>query len=147
MILKYCTSIIILLAFSACSSQKKVVSSSDWKGKSVQFGSGGGITGVSNIYTLLENGQLFLRTGIVNGKETSQPDISKQQAKAIFARLGKFNWPIEDISHPGNMYYTVVYKDPAKAHAITWGDGKYQPDAEIAQLYKDLNSLISPEKK
>lgn len=147
MILKHYTAIVILLAFGACNSQKKVTTSAEWKGKSVQFGSGGGFTGVSKIYTLLENGQLFLRTGVVNGKETSQGSVSKQQAKSIFARLDKYTWPKDDVSHPGNTFSTLVYLEPGATHTITWGDGSYQPDADITQLYKDLNSLISTEKK
>lgn len=147
MILRYYTSILILIAFSACSSQKKVAAPADWKGKSIQFVSGGGFTGISNYYTLLENGQVFLRSGVTTGAEQSLPDLDKKTVKSLFNRAAKLNWPAEPESHPGNMYYAVKFVDGTHTYSVLWGDGKYKPDTGITDLYKELNTLISPEKK
>ena len=135
-----------ILIISCCTPQQKVTKSADWKGASLKFGSGGGFTGASTIYTLLPNGQLFVRTGVVDGVEDEIPSISKKRAKTLFSTASKIKWVHERVSNPGNMYSTITYNTGKQAYEMTWGDGKYFPPADIQQLFKDLNSILPPKK-
>ncbi|MES2619600.1 MAG: hypothetical protein V4615_02025 [Bacteroidota bacterium] len=132
-----------ILLTTCCSAPQKVTNPSDWKGRSLQFGSGGGFTGESTVFTLLENGQLFSQTGIVNGSVKELAAIKKKKAKIFFDSASEINWPLEREIHPGNMSQTITYKESGKAHEITWGDGKYTPPAEVKNLYNDLYNILS----
>ncbi len=141
---QYATLLIIILLFSCCATQKKVAKPSDWKGQTLLFASGGGFTGLTTTYTLLENGQLFSQSGITDGVVKELQSVDKKKVKSLFAGAAKIKWSDENIVHPGNMHYTVIYKTGGKEHEITWGDGKYTPPAEVEQLYKDLNAILLP---
>lgn len=143
---QFTTPLIIILLLSCCATQQKVAKPTDWKGQTLQFASGGGFTGLTTTYTLLENGQLFSQTEAVNGSVKELQAVDKKKVKSLFAAAAKIKWSDERVVHPGNMHYTVIYKTGGKEHEVTWGDGKYIPPAEVEQLYKDLNTILSPNK-
>lgn len=136
----------LVLFFSCCASQQKVTNPSDFKGRTLQFGSGGGFTGLTTTYTLLENGQLFSQTGIEDGPLKELTCVSKKQVKPLFTAAAKIEWPDKKISNPGNMASSLTYKENGKEHGIIWGGGEYGPPADVLQLYKDLYQIVSPKK-
>jgi hypothetical protein len=139
--------VITMLLTGGCAGNKAVTNPAEWKGRSLQFGSGGGISGMSNIYTLLENGQIFLESGM-NAKTTKElTRFSKKEVKELFEQASKITWPEKDVSEPGDLYYQLAWNGAGKRHAVTWGNGKYNPPAEMLKLYNNLQSLINSSKK
>lgn len=138
---------VILFITFGCNSQKKVASLTEWKGKTLEFSSGGGFTGITTTYYLLETGQVFSKTGLTDEAAKELPCADKKKAKALFSAASKIEWPAENISQPGNMSYGLAYKTADKSHRLVWGNGNYSPPADVAQLYKDLFSIISPSKQ
>lgn len=140
---------ILLLITSGCNSQKKVTNPNEFNGNTLRFSSGGGFTGLTTTYTLLENGQLFSVTGVTEGSPKELSPVDSKKVKAVFASAKKIKWPTSSISHPGNMSYSITYKTAKKTHTVVWGDGNSTPpaDIDIAQLYKDLTQLISSPKQ
>ncbi len=136
-----------LFFVSGCNSQKKVAGIKDWNGNSLQFGSGGGFTGTSTHYTLLENGQLFVSTDPTGTAAKELASVEAKKASAVFSLAKKYNWASESVSRPGNMTYHIAYKTANKHYDFTWGESNYSPPGEIAQLYKELTSLISSPKQ
>ena len=131
----------LIFSVSSCASQKKVTALADWKGKTIQFGYGGGFTGISSVYVLLKNGQLFEQIGLDETQLKELPHIDKKQTKKVFVLASKAEWPAAKESHPGNTYSSLIYKTTGKQYSVTWGDGKYLPAKNVIQLYKDLLKL------
>lgn len=146
--MRYVTLLLLpfLLALGACSAGKKVSTPNDWKGSYLQWGSGGGFTGVSTTYTLLENGQIFSQTGVTDGPLKELTALDKKTTKALFAKAAALNWPEADVSDPGNMSTTLVYHGKSKSIRLVWGGGKYTPSEEVKAFYQQLQSQVSTKK-
>lgn len=92
-----------------------------YPGRQLLVGSGGGFTGFSTTYCLLDNGQLFGRRSL----DTAYRYLGKQTAantKWAFAtvettgRIKKVRF-----DNPGNTYKFVRWKKGKQQYSVTWG--------------------------
>lgn len=136
----------LFVLLAGCGCTKKVSNPNQFTGAYLQFGSGGGFTGVTTIYTLLENGQLFSQTGVVDPPIKELAPIDKKKTKAVFAKAAGITWPAADESDPGNMSTTLIYHSKSKSIRLVWGGGKFKPSDEVKSFYQELQSLVSTQK-
>lgn len=134
--------ILIAISFLSCQAQKKAAHPDEWKGNALWFGSGGGFTGLSTTYCLLENGQLFEKAGGVNSSFKPLYNISRKQALDIFKNAASLPWPKQDINEPGNMYSEIAYGKTGAAVRLVWSGKNAAVDPKIASFHQQLFSLI-----
>lgn len=139
---KYLHLLTILLSICSCKNQQKVASLNDYKNNIISFGSGGGFAGTETTYSVLENGQVFVSTGLATMTTTKFKSISKKQAKILFEKAAKIDWSKPTINDPGNIYYTLGYGKGDAATKQIWGNNQVQPSKEITELYTELSQVI-----
>lgn len=105
------------------------------------FGDGGGFTGATTEYILLENGQVFKRYSL-DKSTLEMGTVKKRLAKDMIKTAQALQLENLDIKQPGNLYYFLRYKNGDQEHQITWGSESYQIDEKIATFYKDLTAMI-----
>lgn len=100
-------------------------------------GNGGGFTGKEQIYTVLENGQMFHYNGI---KETQSKmeRLDKAKTKQLFADMKAADIANIKCNDPGNMYYFVAFKKGEEEHKATWGGSKQEAPAALEAIYKQV---------
>ncbi|MBK8353298.1 MAG: hypothetical protein IPL21_17070 [Saprospirales bacterium] len=114
----------------------------DYKNNIISFGSGGDFAGTETTYSILENGQVFVSTGLATMTTTKFNSISKKQAKILFEKAAKIDWSKPTINDPGNIYYTLGYGKGDAATKQIWGNNQVQPSKEITELYTELSQVI-----
>lgn len=113
-----------------------------YQGRQIMVGNGGGFTGFTTTYYLLQNGKLFGR----RSRDTTFTFIRQRSTattKRMFSRVEntckikktKFN-------NPGNRYKFVRWRKGKLEYAVTWGDvGKTVP-ASYSTFYDSFMSMI-----
>lgn len=131
-----------ILFLSIISSSCNVVKYTPEKFPSNQiiWGTGGGFTGIEYTYTLLPNGQLFLRQGVGSPYIELKP-MKKKEAKPFFEKVASLQLFKQDIDKPGNMYYFLQEVTEETDSKATWGAGDYIPPSGVVALYKELDLL------
>ncbi|WP_084061747.1 hypothetical protein [Cellulophaga tyrosinoxydans] len=128
-----------MLLFLSCKSQQYTLDT--LPNTQLIFGKGGGITGVIDTYTLLENGQLFYENSLSEEKKELKR-ISKKNVKILFDQLDNINLKDVDFNHPGNMYYFMKEVKGGYSHKVVWGKSDVQIDASIINLYEKLKAQL-----
>ncbi|WP_345269912.1 FAD-binding oxidoreductase [Nibrella viscosa] len=113
-----------------------------YKGRQIVVGSGGGFTGESVSYYLLDNGTLFAKRSTDStfrslGKQTS---ANTQRTFRLLETGCKIK--STQFDHPGNRYYFVSWKKGKQEHAVKWGDPQHTVPASYNQFYKSFIALI-----
>ncbi len=130
--------LLLLLTFS-CKTTK--YTPTDFPDAQITFGSGGGFTGATTDFTLLENGQLFKMSSL-NKEYEALPKVKKEMTQQMFNNYEFLNIGHETINDPGNLYYYIRYKDKdAKEHRITWND-QSEVSSNVKTYYGILMSLV-----
>ncbi|MDX1941853.1 MAG: hypothetical protein SFU99_14930 [Saprospiraceae bacterium] len=129
----------LLMTAFGCKSQH--YTSDNLPTQQLVFGDGGGFTGASTEYILLENGQIFKRYSLDNSM-LEMGTVKKRQAKEMIKKVQALRLENMDIKQPGNLYYFLRYKNGDQEHQIIWGGESYQIDEKIATFYKDLTAMI-----
>ncbi len=125
---------VIFLCF-ACKTEKFTPES--FTGRQLTFGSGGGFTGQTKEYILLENGQLFLFNSM--NKETKELKLLKKNVvKGIFKQVDDMKLEAIDYSKPDNMTNFINLKTGKSEHRIEWGSTDAKAPENIKKLYKTL---------
>lgn len=132
-----------LVLLSSCKTNQKVTSLNDYKNNIISFGSGGGFTGEETIYSLLENGQIFVSKGLVTKTTNLHSTISKKEAKALFEKALKIDFTKESINAPSNKYYTLSFGKYNEAKQLIWGNNVQSPSTQIKELYDELITIIT----
>jgi len=117
----------------------------DYPDAMITFGSGGGFTGIKTEYTLLKNGQLFMKSS--NEKEhTALKTVAKNRTAQIFENLKTLG--IADIryNHAGNMNTYVKTKIDGIENDINWGQPGPKPPENAKLMYSILMNLIKNNK-
>lgn len=104
------------------------------------FGDGGGFTGATTEFMLLENGQLFKKYSL-DQSTTEVGKIKKKEAKELFAEAEAMQFETMDINHPGNMYYFLGLKTETDEHRCTWGAQDYEVSDTLQQFRQKLLHL------
>ncbi|QJW92200.1 hypothetical protein HNV11_03055 [Spirosoma taeanense] len=105
-------------------------------------GSGGGATGFSTTYFLLDDGRLFGK----RSRDTVFTSIGRQKAtdtKRLFMTAEtRCRIKTTRFDNPGNLYKFVQWQKGKQAYKVTWGDpGKSVPTSYPA-FYNSFMALI-----
>ncbi|MCB0544112.1 MAG: hypothetical protein KDC61_09060 [Saprospiraceae bacterium] len=106
----------------------------------LRWGNGGGYVGRETIYTLLDNGQLFIRQ--TGGSLAEQGSVKPKKAKAMYDTMQALDLMNVQFEHPGNIYSFIEVLQDDNVRRISWGEKDHPVDARIADLYRQLNELI-----
>ncbi len=112
-----------------------------WPDRRLLWGQGGGFTGVETTYTLLPNGQIFVKKGVEAGWQELK-SVKKKTAAKYFETAASLQLYKLDIDKPGNMYYFVHEITPATDSKCIWGAGDYLPPEGLVALYRELTELV-----
>jgi hypothetical protein len=106
--------------------------------KQLRFGSGGGVVGKEKMFTLLENGQVFV-CDVMSKDTTEVAGIRGKKARNLFAQIDSLKLGQLQFQHPGNTYnFIEIMSSGHKPHRIVWGDKTHPIDEKIKTLYSDL---------
>lgn len=119
---------VMITTLPGCKTSSSLVNKlSDYKGRRMEYGSQGGITGGGTTISIIENGQIFSTTtvpeveyyhGQANGKDAT---ALIDEAMALVDKHG-------DLSGSGNMTYYLVYNDGTTSRKITWAAEVFPPE-------------------
>jgi len=105
----------------------------------LRWGNGGGIVGKETLYYLLDNGQLFKKSGNENIVEFGK--IKAKKAKALYTNIEDLKLGTREFKHAGNTYQFVEVLNGDSVNRIVWGDGTpVEPDVQA--LYNTLSGLV-----
>lgn len=109
----------------------------------LSFGQGGGFTGMTTEYILLENGQLFKREARAGAGEYQElKSVDRSEARAMYKSWQQAEVFKEDFQHPGNLYHFISMKMADTTYRYTWGDQTYPADDRIKAFYQQLLSIV-----
>ena len=109
--------------------------------KQIRFGKGGGVVGKETLYTLLENGQLFLSD--MGGKPTEADKARARSAKALFQTAETLGLSKLDFKYPGNVYSFIESSDAdGKTNRVSWGDQSHPVNPDVQNLFAALMKLV-----
>jgi len=103
----------------------------------INFGSGGGFTGLSTNYTLQSSREVFKQS---NGELSKINEISKKEAWNISKTLKEIDFYNLKLTEKGNMTYFIEVKSEGSVNKVSWTDSSQSP--EIKEFYKTLVSTL-----
>jgi len=128
--------LLVLLSFFNAGAQKNAFT--------LSFGSGGGFSGGSTIYSVDNTGKLYKQQKL-GSNLTAQPQelakLTKKEIREIKKLMAEVNFPSLQINTPGNMSQFVNLKENGQEFKTTWS-GSTSGNSSLDQLYQKLNSLI-----
>lgn len=107
----------------------------------ILIGSGGGVTGVANVYRITPAGEVFRGKGIGDIKYTECGKIKRAKAKKMIARVATVV-SSSGFDHPGNMYYFMTLQENDGEKKVTWGDTTNTVPDNIKTLYEEIQAAI-----
>ena len=129
---------LFILSLLSCTGSKKATHSGI---DSVQFGSGGGFTGLSTIYLLGSDGKLMQTDESMGRKNIVLiKTIDKEKVALFFEKanaLKEYTY-----NSPDNMYSFIEMRFGEKTNKIVWGFDKTKVDSRAVTLYNELMELI-----
>ena len=133
------SALLSILLLYAC----KTYSPADLPAHRLQFGSGGGFTGMVTEYTLLRNGQLFVRTGRAGAGEWEEMSrIKSSEARSLYQRWHDNTLFKERIQQPGNRYYFINMQQDSTEYRQSWGASDYTPDDALKAFFDKAMELV-----
>jgi hypothetical protein len=133
-----CSAIVLLVTTTSCKTHQYTLK--NMPKTQLIFGSGGGFTGISTDYCLLENGQLYEINTFTQEMVEMRP-ARKSKTDKMFTSLNKMDIVKIECDMPGNMYYYILYKTENIQHRITWGDPTAKIDDNLKKCYHELMKL------
>ncbi|GAB4035903.1 FAD-binding oxidoreductase [Spirosoma gilvum] len=118
------------------------VTPANYKGRQIIVGSGGGFTGASSAYYLLENGKLYGR----RTRDTTYTFIGQQttaNTKRVFT-IAEGNCKIKTtkFDQPGNTYKFVQWRKGKVSHKVTWGAIDKKVPTSYPKFYDSFMAMI-----
>lgn len=108
----------------------------------IRFGSGGGFTGATTTFTLMDNGQLFRHESLTDSI-SNLPGLKRKVYKALFKDLSQIDTSLLGAQQPGNRYYFLEWVQAEQLTRTTWGAADYQPPQEVKSIYEKLMEIVS----
>jgi len=109
------------------------------------FGKGGGFAGTTTTYYLLDNGQVFVQTGIGDAPKQPFATLPRRAARQLLrdydARLAS-----QSLAAPGNMTTFLRRVTADTTYVQTWGSADVVPDTALTNFYKKLQATITEAK-
>lgn len=109
--------------------------------RQLRWGSGGGYTGKETMYTLLENGQIFLLKNA--GEFTETTSAKPKRAKDLYNLMETLGLSKVEFKHPGNTYHFIEVLNGDSVHRISWGMKNNPVNPEISEFFRQLSELIA----
>lgn len=120
----------------------KTITPATYTGKQVVIGNGGGFTGATTTYYLLENGQLFGR----RSRDTTFTFLAKQttaNTRRLFSTVERTcKIKTTRFDHPGNVYKFVQWRKGKKQYKVTWGATGKKVPANYPKFYDSFMTMI-----
>ncbi|WP_020601005.1 FAD-binding oxidoreductase [Spirosoma panaciterrae] len=118
------------------------ITPTNYKGRQIIVGSGGGVTGASSAYYLLENGKLYGR----RTRDTTFTFIGQQTAantKRVFS-IAEVNCKIQTtkFDQPGNTYKFVQWRKGKVSHKVSWGAVGKEVPTNYPKFYDSFMAMI-----
>ncbi len=110
----------------------------------ISFGSGGGFTGATSIYSFDNTGKLYKQEKLGSGLTAQPKELAKlktKDVKAVKKLIAAVNFPTVHIDKPGNMSKFVNLTEGGHDYKTTWSESS-SGNTSLDQLYEKLNSLI-----
>lgn len=136
---------VIILSLTQCKT-KDYLTPYEYEGRTIDFGSGGGFTGKSTHYTLMDNGQIFSGTN-KEGNVNAVKKISKKECKQLFDSYDHMDFGALSIDSPGNMYYYISMHDGDTIKKLTWGGHDANEPTELRVYYTILLSHVKKQSR
>ncbi len=131
-----------LLFFLASCSTTRYTNPAEYPNARINFGSGGGFSGMVTEYVLLDNGQLLKKMMQADSFEMVTT-VDKNQTTQLFENYKFLNIGNLQYNQPGNMYSFIHFHHENTEHKIIWPGNQYpDKDANLKIFYKNLKSLI-----
>jgi len=112
--------------------------------RQIVFGSGGGVTGKYEVYTLLENGQFFYKNSITEEtKELSR--VPKKEIKGMLKTMKEMDFKNQATNDPGNYNHFITIKEGEETYKCAWAEGQKPPISGISTLYRNLMGMTKPD--
>ncbi|GAB3273913.1 hypothetical protein GCM10027347_46630 [Larkinella harenae] len=143
----YISGLFLLLISGASVAQTGSRYPMTYKNRQIIVGSGGGFTGASTAYYLLENGYLY----------------SKSNTDSLYTRLGRQPTAITrrlfhelettcriktaQFDHPGNTYRFVGWKKGPQDYRVTWGESGKTVPASFTKFYNAFMKRVLVSKR
>lgn len=109
------------------------------------FGKGGGFAGTTTTYYLLDNGQVFLQTGLGDTPKQPFATIARRTARQL---LRDYDAQLVDkaITAPGNVTTFLQRVTTDTTYVQSWGSADVVPDTALTDFYKKLQAIITEAK-
>lgn len=110
----------------------------------LQMGSGGGVTGQTITYILLENGKIYKQNSLKPDSLVLNRTLFASTAKKYLAEAKKLALTKRKFDEPGNMSFFVRYATTSKSEeAVVWGANGKTPPKEVKAFYeKFMKNLV-----
>ncbi len=111
---------------------------------SIVVGMGGGFSGFTQGYKLLENGEVYRwRAEIIDRQGTKIGTIGADSAKKWHDELMGVDFLKTMQYSPGNVSTFVEYETASSRHAVTWGDPKEKTPERIADWMNKFSAMCT----
>lgn len=118
----------------------------DTLGSYIEFGTGGGFTGLQQGYLLTKQGALFSTQRSVNNiqKTTFIKELKKKDVIYLFKSAQKIAMSKVKFNEPGNTYSYIYYKNDHISNQYVWGNSSKPTPKKILNLSSKLAKTITP---
>jgi hypothetical protein len=129
------TLIILTLLLNSCMTGKQITNTGV---KQIHFGSGGGFTGIENIYVLDKDGSIKDKDqNVVN-------ELRMKEVLSIFENAKKL--ADSKLNQPGNMYSFITIISESDTNRLVWGQETSKVSPNILTLHENLMNKIKTNK-
>ena len=108
-----------------------------------RLGNGGGFSGLSKEFRILENGQIFLLEMATWRQDTFELEpLSRAKTRELFRQLEELRLTRYAFNFPGDMSYYLRTSDERIDHTVQWGDPRRTVREDVEQFYLDWKALL-----
>ncbi|MBX2817179.1 MAG: hypothetical protein KTR24_14320 [Saprospiraceae bacterium] len=134
-----------ILPFSQCKTIEHTPNS--YEGRTLTWGSGGGVTGHVSCVALLDNGSYFGGQGLTEMTFEKKGKLSREVSEQLFKNYDILNLASLQIDRPGNTYKFIELNENGSKHRIVWSSKDDLPNADANTMYNILKSKIEKDQQ
>jgi hypothetical protein len=109
----------------------------------VTAGSGGGFSGIANVYKISSDGKVWKGKGTASIQYTECSKIKKKKAQVFIERISREVKALGESKHPGNMYYFLSVSENGNETRVTWGDTQQPVPESVKKTYQEVIDAVS----
>jgi hypothetical protein len=109
----------------------------------ITAGSGGGFSGIANVYKISSDGKVWKGKGTASIQYTECSKIKKKKAQVFIEGVSQEVKALGELKHPGNMYYFLSVSENGNEKRVTWGDPQQPVPESINKTYQEIINAIS----